>query len=890
MDSELQLSRLLYLYNNVTIFLNSHQKKILSYYEKDQIIAKDISYDDFVNLLSNKYNFSKKSEIKLKNFFSNLSISKEPFSANVSFELANNTSLPLIFKGFKDDDGTEIIIISKPDSNTTYSSVDYLTKVLSREEMTQKINIALTQSTPFALLLINIDNFKEFNDSYGHMYGDIVLVETASSLKKFIGNRGFVGRIGGDEFLVLMYVDNKYNSLHEACSNIRKAINNVSNHNIKKASITATVGCAAYPKDGTTYDVLFKKIDAALYRGKRKGRNCFIIYDVNKCGDISNEITNVNKKIDSGDARYANYNIISGVAEIINRDENIKKNINDSLSLLGSYFLLDRITLYTLDICTDTVSNVICWCNPRINGLEELVKNYPRNVENWRKVLDNLGMFKLVQVQSNKDLPVYKQLNDQEVTSTLAFELKYMEKVVGLIRFDMCSINRFWQQNDISTLMVISKLFAILLNRQNEKIQHHKELYFDKLTSIYNYIRWRDLVNLETTNNFSAYSLMYFNIEGYKHLNDIYGSKACDEALINIGLGFRAFNDIRTIYCRVTDDKFLVYLPTQDKAIIEKLYMHLKENLNKKTQYGDKFHLLCGVYINDGNDILTTSIDKANIARKQPSVLKNGICYFSQEQFEEKKFKMELELHMFDAKNNDEFLLFLQPKFNIKTGKMVGAEALTRWNFKGEKILTPNLFIPLFEQNGFIKELDFTVFENVCKFQKHVIDSGKNPVVISVNLSRYQTDFDYYIKTINGIREKYNISPSLIELEITEGMYISKSQEISKLIKTLHSFGYKVSMDDFGSGYSNLAALADLDFDMIKLDKGFCSNQDDEKEKIILEFVMELAHELDMDVLCEGVETKEFMEYLKNIGCNIVQGFLFDKPIPAIEFYNKYIK
>ena len=121
-------------------------------------------------------------------------------------------------------------------------------------------------------------------------------------------------------------------------------------------------------------------------------------------------------------------------------------------------------------------------------------------------------------------------------------------------------------------------------------------------------------------------------------------------------------------------------------------------------------------------------------------------------------------------------------------------------------------------------------------------------------------------------------------------MYISKSQEISKLIKTLHSFDYKVSMDDFGSGYSNLAALADLDFDMIKLDKGFCSNQDNEKEKIILGFVMELAHELDMDVLCEGVETQEFMEYLKGIGCNIVQGFLFDRPIPAINFYEKYIK
>lgn len=889
MESDLQLSRLLYLYNNITVFLDSKNKRVLSFYDGNQLKAHDISYDECVKIFREKFNFSEKSEIKLKRFFTNLSISQEPFSADVNYELENGNTLPLIFKGYKDEDGTEIIIVSKPDINSTYSSIDYLTKVLSREAMTQKINLALTKDTPFALLLIDIDNFKEFNDSYGHMYGDIVLVETASSIKKFIGNNGFIGRIGGDEFLVLMYVDNKYNALHEACSNIKKAINNVSNHNIKKASITATVGCAAYPNDGTTYDILFKKIDVALYRGKRKGRNCFIIYDKDKCGEVSSELTEVNRKIDSGDARYANYNIISGVAEIINRDENIRKNINDSLSLLGSYFLLDRITLYTLDIYNDTVSNVICWCNPRINGLEELVKNYPRNVDSWRMVLDNLGMFKIVQVESNKDLPIYQELSDQNVKSTLAFELKYMDKIVGFIRFDMCTIDRFWQQNDISTLMVTSKLFAIMLNRQNEKIQHHKELYYDKLTSIYNYIRWRDLVDFEITNNFSTYSLMYFNIEGYKHLNDIYGSKICDEALINVGLGFRSFNDVRTIFCRVTDDKFLVYLPTQDKNIIEKLYNHLKENLTK-IQYGDKFHLICGVYIHDGNDILTTAIDKANIARKQPSVLKDGICYFSQEQFEEKKFKMELELHMFDAKNNDEFLLYLQPKFNIKTGKMVGAEALTRWNFKGEKILTPNLFIPLFEQNGFIKELDFAVFENVCKFQRYVIDSGKTPVVISVNLSRYQTDFDYYIKTINEIRENYNIDPSLIELEITEGMYISKSQEISKLIKTLHSFGYKVSMDDFGSGYSNLAALADLDFDMIKLDKGFCSNQDNEKEKIILGFVMELAHELDMDVLCEGVETKEFMEYLKDIGCNIVQGFLFDRPIPAANFYDKYIK
>ncbi len=883
------MDQLLYLYNNTTLFFNLSEQIVTHYYLGNQCILNNISFDEFINDFSHRNKFSDESEKKLKRFFDNLVTSNEPFSINTNFELNDMSKLPLKFKGYKYDNSNMVMVISKNENDTTYSSIDYLTKVLSREAMTEKINQALLNPRPFALLLIDIDNFKQFNDSYGHMYGDIVLVETASSIKKYIGNNGFVGRIGGDEFLVLLYVDNDYDIVHAACSNIRSAINNVSNHNIKKASITATVGCTQYPTDGTTYDVLFKKTDKALYRGKRKGRNCFIIYDVNKCGDISDDSTEVNKNIDSSESRYENFNIISGVAEILNRDNNLKRNIDDALSLLGSYFLFDRISLFTLNQNNKDVKDITCWCNPRMPGLDKLMKREYYDVANFEKSLDRLGMLKLVQVESNKSLNIYPILHEQKTTAILAFEIKYMEKFIGMIRFDMCSINRFWQQNEVSTLMVISKIFGIVLNRENERLEHMKELYYDKLTSIYNYIRWRDFVEEDLEYN-NEYSLLYFNIEGYKHLNDIYGSKICDEALINLGKSFKTFTEIRTIFCRVTDDKFLAYLPSKDKSIIERFYEHLKKSLTESFAYGSKFRLVCGVYISDGLDILTTAIDKANIARKQPSIVKTGICYFSQEQFEEKRFKMELELHMFDAKKNDEFLLFLQPKFNVKTGKLVGAEALTRWFFKKETILTPNLFIPLFEQNGFIKELDFTVFENVCKFQRKVLDSGYNPIIISVNLSRNQNDFNAYIETINQIRENYNIPPQLIELEITESMYISNSSEISELIKELHRLGYKVSMDDFGSGYSNLSALADMDFDLIKLDKGFCSNKDNQKEKIILAFIMELAHELDMDVLCEGVETKELMEYLKDVGCNIVQGFLFDKPIPQDLFFKKYFE
>ena len=243
---------------------------------------------------------------------------------------------------------------------------------------------------------------------------------------------------------------------------------------------------------------------------------------------------------------------------------------------------------------------------------------------------------------------------------------------------------------------------------------------------------------------------------------------------------------------------------------------------------------------------------------------------------------------MHEAKEKGEFLLYLQPKFDTKRNVLVGAEALTRWNYNFEKILTPNLFIPLFEENGFITELDYQVFENVCKFQRMILNEKKKPVVISVNVSRYQSDFDEYIERIESIRKKYRISSSLIEIEITEGMYTDNVVTISKFIDDLHKLGYHISMDDFGSGYSNLASLASLNFDIIKLDKGFCSDVSNKKETAILSFIMQLAKKLKMKVLCEGVETQEYSDYLKSIGCTLIQGYLFDKPMISTDFKTKY--
>jgi len=742
-------------------------------------------------------------------------------------------------------------------------------------------------------MLVDVDNFKTFNSDYGHMFGDIVLVETAASIKKFLGNNGFVGRGGGDEFIVLYKVKNDYDQIYNACRQIRQAITNVNNHNIKQAQITSTVGCACYPSDSDNFDSLFHKAEKALLRGKRKGRNCFIIYTEEKCGSINDEELKSATIIDKIYQTTTNSNIVAGIFEILNRGGDPQKNINDSLSLVGNYFLLDRIILCTLEMDKiDSISSTIEWVNPRMPELKNTVQTSDSNIYKWRKSYDKTGMLKYVQLDSNKDFnpELYDLLKKQNVSSILAFEMQYMNSILGLIRFDMCSHNRFWTQNDVSSLMLISKIFSIYINKEREETKHIRQLLYDNVTGLYNYTKWKTTIEtyLSKAQEFVRFSIISFQIDNFINFNDLYGVSYCYDALKAIADGLKTIYADKAIYCRVSEEKFLIFTPTDKPEEINSCFEALSNYLLALPHLAKHVNISGGVYIHDKMDDINTAADKASLARQQHTS-SSLLTYFNFEMYEEDKKKAELEIHMHEAVKNEEFLLYLQPKINTQTNKVVGAEALTRWNFKKNKLLTPNLFIPLFEMNGFITELDYTVFENVCKFLRKCIDENLKPLKISVNVSRYQPNFDQYLMEINRIREKYDVDPSLIEIEITEVMYIDNINRISDFISKLHSYGYSISMDDFGAGYSNLSSLATLDFDLIKLDKGFCSNQDSERQSIVLSFVMSLAKNLHVDVLCEGVETKEFAEYLSNIGCNLVQGFLYEEPIPADDFKRKYL-
>jgi len=249
---------------------------------------------------------------------------------------------------------------------------------------------------------------------------------------------------------------------------------------------------------------------------------------------------------------------------------------------------------------------------------------------------------------------------------------------------------------------------------------------------------------------------------------------------------------------------------------------------------------------------------------------------------EEKK----IENKMAKALESGQFSVYLQPKFDIDSNRVAGAEALVRWQDPERGMIMPNDFISLFEKNGFILKLDLFVFEKVCKIIRSWIDAGAAPVPISVNLSRTYLDSLLFLDNLEKIRKQYNVPSEYIELELTESIVYENMGLLLTIINKIHSLGYTCSIDDFGSGYSSLNLLRNVPVDTLKLDRGFFleSEESPERGNAVITSVIDLARKLNMKTVSEGVESVVQVNFLKNAQCDLVQGYVFSKPVPIPEF------
>lgn len=383
-------------------------------------------------------------------------------------------------------------------------------------------------------------------------------------------------------------------------------------------------------------------------------------------------------------------------------------------------------------------------------------------------------------------------------------------------------------------------------------------------------------------------AFIQFDVERFKLINETYGVEVGDELL-------QFFNDSLAIictekqpFCRLTADVYMIVTTFDNKVGLLKFINKIESMLCG--YHGMEYRLVFGVCIVEDRTCHTRRHgDNASLARQliKGNALQN-VGFYSSDMKTSLQKKKSIEDDMQKALLNNEFMMFLQPKHSISTGKIIGAEALARWKHPTRGMVSPAEFIPVFEENGFIIKLDTFIWEEACKRIRKWIDCGISPVPVSVNISReYVHTFDVTSMLLKLV-EKHDIPISLLELEITES---ADSIGVEEIVRKLKSSGFKMLMDDFGSGYSSLNMLKNTPFDVLKIDKSFLDEfMDTDRGRKIIEHTISMSQDIGLDIIAEGVETNEQAQFLSQCGCDAAQGFFYSKPIPADEFDKRLLE
>lgn len=395
--------------------------------------------------------------------------------------------------------------------------------------------------------------------------------------------------------------------------------------------------------------------------------------------------------------------------------------------------------------------------------------------------------------------------------------------------------------------------------------------------------RFRKNVNNLILSSSKDIGFIQFDIRKFKIVNDLYGEKFGDEILDFIIRQLKESCHDKQFFINLRSDVFMVVTEyDQEEELVE--FIHQLDS--KISSFKNvKLQMSYGIYtVEDKNMELRQMEDRAAMARKaaKNNILTNILFY--REQFKESLYNRKfIEENMQAAISEKQFMMYLQPKYSIAKNKIIGAEALVRWRHPERGMIYPNQFIPIIEENGFIKKVDYYIWAEACRFIKKCENAGITSCPVSVNVSRVHLRDNECIQVLSDLIKKYDIPKALLELEITETAH---DQQISLKALQLKDEGFTLLIDDFGSGYSSLNILLETPFDVIKLDKKFMENMMvSTKGRLILEQVVTMANKLQLGLLAEGVETKEQVELLQSIGCDQVQGYYYAKPMPEDDFF-----
>lgn len=482
-----------------------------------------------------------------------------------------------------------------------------------------------------------------------------------------------------------------------------------------------------------------------------------------------------------------------------------------------------------------------------------------------------------------------------------------VSRLEGLDGYSLAAVTDMQEQNAfmghyqnkvlrvVASIFLCSMISLLLIWRYVKKVTEKMAVaaYTDNVTKgkNVNYFRKAAREVLESHTE-TPYIIQRFDICNFRYLNEAYGHQYADDILRACVEIYAKIYSKNELCVRMHSDQFLT-LTINDSNVDERREQYIEALNEYVTNHGINYpiRLKYGVYqLRKQDRDIDVWIDRANAARRSL----NGnevqyVAYYSDAIVRDMLKVDRIESEMQRALETGEFKVFLQAKWDIVNDRVAGAEALVRWIRPDGSMVFPDEFIPVFERNGFIQQLDFYMLESVFKNARKVLDSGGTVYPVSINQSRMLLHNPEYFERIIHLFDEYKIPKQYIELEVTETALFDDRKHMLHVLKELKGEHIKLSMDDFGSGYSSLNTLKDMPFDVLKIDKGFFSEAvTSNSSTLILQKIIEMADGLGMEVICEGVENEQQVDLLRRIGCKRVQGYFYAKPVAAEKFVRSY--
>lgn len=572
-------------------------------------------------------------------------------------------------------------------------------------------------------------------------------------------------------------------------------------------------------------------------------------------------------------------------------DENM--NLQESINELINLYYIKKDNQKILDyLCED-----ITWIGTGKNEIsfnKTEVKTYFEQEKAFQKIdLD-------VQVIEQK----IELLNEKYAYSLLSLEINtsedqsfyyhQMQRVTLLMEKQQKS----WKVKHIHFSTPDKELLDGCLAQQKFDIINNQDAFMiDTLTKIANQDGFVDKVSqILEENPKQSYALIKFGIRNFRYVNKLHGFEMGDNVLKNIAKNLSMICQEKETCARIEKDCFAALLKFKDKKTFDLRMWEIRNLLIDEqliTYLGYNIQFTAGIYVSYPPHIkeIKTMLDNALLAKDAISKfsVESNFEYFDENMYDQKIHHVQLLSDIEKAYMNDEFEVYFQPQFDIKTKEIVSAEALSRWKKEGQ-VITPDRYIPIMEGYGTIKEFDQYMIKSVCKIMRRWIDQKHNIIPISINQSRMSFMDTGYVSKLCEIIDEYQIPHKLITIEITESAFLGESERgyqelLIKVIKQLHDADFSLAIDDFGTGYANTKMLSVILADVLKIDKSLLEGIENNKRvRIVIRKIIEIAHETQIKVVCEGIENEKQLKALKQLQCDIGQGFLVSKGLETDKF------